>query len=63
MAASQANPDAMILGTPVFGPEAPALRIHGRKISNWWTRLETAGAIHDSYSASESIRSRPFSPC
>ena len=48
MAASQAKPGAMILGTPVFGPEAPALRIHGRKISNWWTRLETAGAIHDS---------------
>ena len=48
MAASQANPDAMILGTPVFGPEAPALRVHGRKVSNWWTRLETAGAIRDS---------------
>ncbi len=48
MAASHANPGAMILGTPTFGPEAPALRIHGRRISNWWTRLETAGAIHDS---------------
>ena len=48
MTASEANPTAMILGTPIFGPEAPALRIHGRKISNWWTRLETAGAIHDS---------------
>ena len=48
MAASAANPAAMILGTPIFGPEAPALRIHGRKISNWWTRFETGGAIHDS---------------
>ncbi len=48
MATSEANPAAMILGTPIFGPEAPALRIHGRKLSNWWTRLETAGAIHDS---------------
>lgn len=48
MAASQANPAAMILGTPIFGPDAPALRIHGRKISNWWTRLETGGVIHDS---------------
>lgn len=48
MTASQANPAAMILGTPVFGPEAPALRIHGRKISNWLTRLETAGAVRDS---------------
>jgi glycosyltransferase involved in cell wall biosynthesis len=48
MATSEANPAAMILGTPIFGPEAPALRLHGRKLSNWWTRLETAGAIHDS---------------
>ena len=48
MAASAANPAAMILGVPIFGPEAPALRIHGRKLSNWWTRLETASAIHDS---------------
>ncbi len=44
IAASQAAPDAMILGVPQFGPEAPALRVGGRRISNWWVRLETLGA-------------------
>ncbi|WP_374343123.1 glycosyltransferase family 2 protein [Azonexus sp.] len=41
MAASQADPDAMVLGKPVFGPEAPALRVNGRKVSNGWANLET----------------------
>ncbi|TDH60261.1 glycosyltransferase family 2 protein [Dankookia rubra] len=49
MAASQAAPDAMVLGLPVFGPEAPQLRVQGRRISNWWARLETlGGGIGDS---------------
>ena len=41
MAASQVRPDAMVLGKPVFGPEAPALRVKGRKVSNGWANLET----------------------
>jgi hypothetical protein len=41
MAASAADPDAMVLGKPVFGPEAPALRVKGRKVSNGWANLET----------------------
>lgn len=41
MARSQRIPDAMILGVPVFGAEAPALRVKGRRISNWWVNLET----------------------
>jgi glycosyltransferase involved in cell wall biosynthesis len=41
MAASQADPAAMVLGKPVFGPEAPALRVNGRKVSNGWANLET----------------------
>jgi hypothetical protein len=49
MAASSAAPDAMILGLPVFGPEAPRLRVRGRRISNWWANLETLwGGIGDS---------------
>ncbi|WP_245612993.1 glycosyltransferase family 2 protein [Skermanella stibiiresistens] len=40
-AISEANPDALILGTPVFDAEAPRLRVGGRKISNWWANLET----------------------
>ena len=41
MATSQQNPQAMILGTPVFDASAPSLRVKGRKISNWWANLET----------------------
>jgi glycosyltransferase involved in cell wall biosynthesis len=49
MAASQAAPDALILGTPVFDASAPALRVRGRKVSNWWANLETLwGGIGDS---------------
>ena len=49
MRASMAEPQSMILGRPVFDASAPLLRVRGRKISNWWTRLETLGAgIDDS---------------
>ena len=41
MAASQAKPEAVVLGKPVFDASAPALRVGGRKISNWWANLET----------------------
>jgi glycosyltransferase involved in cell wall biosynthesis len=49
MAASLANPQAMVLGDPVFDSSAPAVRVRGRKISNWWANVETLWAgIHDS---------------
>lgn len=49
MEASRSHPEAMILGLPVFGPDAPAIRLWGRKIANWWTNLETLrGGIGDS---------------
>jgi glycosyltransferase involved in cell wall biosynthesis len=42
-------PEAMVLGRPVFDASAPLLRVRGRRISNWWTNLETLGAgIDDS---------------
>jgi hypothetical protein len=44
MRASMARPDAMILGKPVFDASAPLLRVRGRRVSNWWTNLETLGA-------------------
>jgi glycosyltransferase involved in cell wall biosynthesis len=44
MAKSMQYPAAVILGVPVFGADAPSLRVGGRKISNWWTKLETGGA-------------------
>ena len=49
MRASQQRPDAMVLGRPVFDASAPLLRVRGRRVSNWWTHLETLGAgIDDS---------------
>lgn len=44
MAASAAEPGAMILGVPVFDASAPSLRVKGRRISNWWANLETLWA-------------------
>jgi glycosyltransferase involved in cell wall biosynthesis len=41
MQASLMNPQAMVLGFPVFDSSAPSLRVKGRKISNWWANLET----------------------
>ncbi|MCE1170108.1 MAG: glycosyltransferase family 2 protein [Azovibrio sp.] len=41
MAASLADPGAMVLGKPVFAADAPALRVNGRKVSNGWANLET----------------------
>lgn len=41
MATSQANPESLILGRPVFDASAPSLRVNGRKVSNWWANLET----------------------
>ncbi len=41
MAVSQTNPDALVLGRPVFDTSAPLLRVRGRKISNWWANFET----------------------
>jgi glycosyltransferase involved in cell wall biosynthesis len=43
MEASQARPDAIVAGLPVFGADAPRIRIIGHRIANWCTRFETAG--------------------
>ena len=44
MEASQAHPDALVLGRPIFGPEVPLERLHGRKLSVGLARLEILGA-------------------
>jgi glycosyltransferase involved in cell wall biosynthesis len=44
MDASLKDPGAVVLGVPIFDASAPALRVGGRKISNWWANLETLGA-------------------
>lgn len=47
--ASQRHPEAMILGRPVFGPDAPSERVHGRRVGNWFAHAETWwGGIEDS---------------
>jgi glycosyltransferase involved in cell wall biosynthesis len=49
MQASADHPGSMVLGSPVFDDRAPAIRVQGRKISNWWANLETLWAgIDDS---------------
>ncbi len=46
---SRRAPGAMILGEPIFGPDAPAERVKGRRVGNWWANLATLwGGIHDS---------------
>ncbi|MDO9393894.1 MAG: glycosyltransferase family 2 protein, partial [Methylotenera sp.] len=44
MAESIRQPNAMVLGMPIFDASAPNLRVQGRKISNWWANLETLWA-------------------
>lgn len=44
MQASMQNPQAMILGTPIFDNDAPNIRVQGRRLSNAWANLETLWA-------------------
>jgi hypothetical protein len=47
--AAQRNPRALILGSPIFGKEAPWIRRMGHSIANFWVHLETGGKkVHDS---------------
>jgi glycosyltransferase involved in cell wall biosynthesis len=43
MEISRNNPEAQILGLPVFDATAPAVRVQGRKLSNFFANLETHG--------------------
>lgn len=40
---SRRNPEALIVGRPVFGPEAPLIRLKGRKLSIGLVHFETGG--------------------
>ena len=44
MAAARDNPQALILGKPVFDATAPRIRVLGRQISNGWANVETLWA-------------------
>lgn len=41
MRLSAANPQAVIMGQPIFGSDAPAERLFGRKIANFFTEWES----------------------
>lgn len=43
MDASSRNPEAMIIGQPIFPANIPRERLHGRKLSNALVRLELLG--------------------
>ena len=43
LAAAERNPEAMILGQPVFDASVPLERLHGRKLSVWVVRAEIMG--------------------
>jgi hypothetical protein len=45
MAASQAEPAALIAGQPVFGREAPRVRLYGRQLSVGLVHLESLGRV------------------
>jgi glycosyltransferase involved in cell wall biosynthesis len=46
---SAEHPEAAVFGRPVFDSSAPAIRVNGRKVSNFWANLETLGwGIDDS---------------
>ncbi|BCX46669.1 glycosyltransferase family 2 [Haloferula helveola] len=49
VAIGRRHPEAAVFGSPVFDDSAPALRVNGRKLSNFWANLETLGwGIDDS---------------
>jgi len=45
MVASVSIPAALIIGQPIFGPEAPAVRLYGRKLSIGLVHFATLGRV------------------
>ena len=43
IALSQKYPYALVCGAPVYSQDAPKSRLYGRKITNFWVRLNTLG--------------------
>ncbi len=43
--AARDAPEALVLGEPVFDASVPAGRLRGRKVSIFWTTLETGGRV------------------
>ena len=47
MAESAAAPDALIMGRPVFGRDAPWVRVLARRLCNFWAAVETFRRVGD----------------
>ena len=78
MAASSAQPAALVLGKPIFGPEAPLARLQGRKLSIGLARIEILGvgiddplfgfrvypaaALHRAFASTRRARGFDFDP-
>jgi glycosyltransferase involved in cell wall biosynthesis len=43
--AARAQPDALVLGAPVFDASAPRARLIGRRITQFWANVETLGPV------------------
>jgi glycosyltransferase involved in cell wall biosynthesis len=43
--AARSNPAALVLGAPVFDASAPKSRLVGRRITQFWCRVETFGRV------------------
>ncbi|MCC5835274.1 MAG: glycosyltransferase family 2 protein [Opitutales bacterium] len=41
MESAHTHPQDLIMGKPIFGPDVPPARLKGRKLTIWWTDLET----------------------
>src|SRR5262245_22723169 len=44
MQLSAEHPRTMVLGQPIVDESAPRIRVRGRRLSNFWTDIETLGA-------------------
>ena len=47
MATSTDNPTALVMGRPLFGADAPWVRVAGRRLSNWCAAAETLCRVGD----------------
>jgi glycosyltransferase involved in cell wall biosynthesis len=45
--AARADPEALVLGAPIYDESAPRSRLVGRRITQFWTNRETGGPVID----------------
>jgi predicted LPLAT superfamily acyltransferase len=61
LAACQEAPDAVICGVPIYDASVPRSRLYGRRITDFWVRIETlSGRIEDAMCG---FRVYPLAPC